>query len=217
VDFDVALPRRASIWLVTVNGAIEVSDLAGATHLRTVSGASTLSRMSGRITLEAVSGDVRVAGSTLEVEGSTASGDMIVEADSLGGLRLNAVSGDLLLRGVLLPGRPHRVDSVSGDLLLATPGGVTVAMRSLSGSVRSTVPVRDQQRNGERLVTVGDGAAELVFRTVSGNLRLEAPEPGPVTEARDADADTLATLRALERGEIDVDEAARRLEGVASV
>jgi hypothetical protein len=127
------------------------------------------------------------------------------------------------------------------------------------------MPVREEVRRGERVVTVGDGRATLQVRTVSGRLRLKdpgqaaepapppaavpfldavplpagvpplAPVPPPVPllppEPPDPPAppalpappatgpapveDPLATLLALERGEIDVDEASRRLGGTS--
>jgi hypothetical protein len=81
--------------------------------------------------------------------------------------------------------------------------------------------------SGRQLVH-GDGAARLRFRSLSGDFDLSGGESRgaadmqregvPPPEALDEAPreDSLEVLRALERGEIDVEEATRRLEGVQS-
>jgi hypothetical protein len=72
-----------------------------------------------------------------------------------------------------------------------------------------------------RQLVAGDGSARLRFRSLSGDLEFNthgardtsqhsASEPA---QDEPETADALDVLRALERGEIDVDEASRRLEG----
>jgi hypothetical protein len=229
IDFEAWVPRAASVTLWTVSGELDVEGLRGDLALRTVSGDATASDISGRLKLESVSGTVRVQGGRLSLKGSTASGDLFVGADPFEQVELSAVSGDIELNGSLLADCSHRVESVSGDLVVATDSGLTAALRSLSGRITSDVPVTQRSESGGRVAILGDGKAALQFRTVSGGLRLRRsaqalpqpiplPEPTPVTPSpgpTQPGDQALATLQALERGEIDVEEAERRLAGAA--
>ena len=57
---------------------------------------------------------------------------------------------------------------------------------------------------------MADDALESVLRLVADG-RLTAEEARPILDALAVDADDLDVLRALERGDIDLDEARRRL------
>jgi hypothetical protein len=75
-----------------------------------------------------------------------------------------------------------------------------------------------------RRVIVGDGAARITFSSMSGDLSItwprrisaEAPAGAPASAGESSEAtEQLDVLRALERGEIDVEEASRRLAEAA--
>lgn len=225
IDFDVELPHSARLELTAVNADITVRGLDGEQTYRTVSGDLRLDGVGGRVTIQTVSGDIRVErGKRLEFNGMTTSGDVVVMAETLADLRARTVSGDVRLTGKLEPGRRHSVETVSGDLNLRSTGGVTVEpSRAL-----------DIGRSARASVVVGDGSAQLVFRSMSGEERVSGPPatregwatspppaaarvPSEAAAARSAmsPATRLEVLRALERGEIDVEEAARRLEEVS--
>ena len=120
----------------------------------------------------------------------------------------------------------HRVSTINGDLSLGSDGGYSVSVRAVSGSIQTQVPTRREDGKGQRRVVVGDGRAGVTFRTVSGDLILRdagtrdagmrdagAPKTDAVVTPADRGEEMgmLALLEALERGEIDVDEASRRL------
>jgi hypothetical protein len=255
VDFDVTMPRGAVLRLAGVSADLDVRELRGGQEIRTVSGDVSMDDVAGRISVQSVSGDVLIRGTVIALDGTTTSGDLSAVAERIESVRARSVSGDLRLGGLLEPAGEHAIESISGDLELAPSGGVTVRMTGISGSVHSELPHRRESNGGRRAIVVGDGAATLTFRTMSGDVNLVrtpgsgAPEP-PVSEtspmrppdpprpmapqppappaprapaigpapnsalaAWDAGVDELVVLRALERGDIDVDEAARRLEG----
>lgn len=242
IDFNVELPHSARLELTAVNADVNVRGLEGEQTYRTVSGDLRLDAVGGRVTIQTISGDIRVErGKRLEFNGMTTSGDVVVMAETLADLRARTVSGDVRLTGKLEPGRRHSVETVSGDLNLRSTGGVTVEpSRAL-----------DIGRSARKSVVVGDGSAQLVFRSMSGEERVSGPPatgqawatgpewpsgetwaasapwttspppaaaPAPTTAAPAQTAVSPATrldvLRALERGDIDVEEAARRLEEV---
>jgi hypothetical protein len=98
---------------------------------------------------------------------------------------------------------------------------MTVSVRGLSSDVHASVPHRVEGSTDRRRLIVGDGAATVNFNSMSGDLSVvssrqaatEAPKPAmPAGPAAAPTADErLAILDALEKGEIDVDEALRRL------
>ena len=240
------MPRDARVDIKAVSGDITGQYLAGEQDYKTVSGDVRLQYVGGRMTAQSVSGDVRIdSGTKLELSSTTTSGDVTVEAQSFELVRVKTVSGDVRLTGRLSEGPRHTVESVSGDLTVRSAGGLTLEpSRAL-----------DIGRGGRQPIVVGDGRAQLTFRSMSGDGRvtgptgLEAPRPvrpvappspaapagavqrsgradgrldgglsvgaaGPTKQANQPPATRLDILRALERGEIDVEEAARRLEEV---
>jgi hypothetical protein len=271
VDFDVIMPRAAGLRLAGVSADLDVRGLSGGQEIRTVSGDVSMDDVAGRISVQSVSGDVLIRGATIALDGTTTSGDLSAVAHRIESVRARSVSGDLRLSGLLEPSGEHAIESISGDLELAPSGGVTVRMTGISGSIHSELPHRRESNGGRRAIVVGDGAATLTFRTMSGDLNLvrvpgsDAPEPpvsetspmrppdpprptppSPPTPPAPPDAprdrtvpippaapsafaggqephatspasveviDELSILQALERGDIDVDEAARRLAG----
>ena len=267
IDFDVMLPRGTAILLSGVSAELEISGMAGDQEIRTVSGDARLEAVAGRLMLQSVSGDINVNGGAMSLDATTTSGRMDIVADRLDQLQLRSVSADLRVAGALAEDGRHTIELVSGDLELAPTNGVTVRMSSMSGVLRSNLDVRRSREQGRRTLVVGDGAAVLTFRTMSGDATvtgavtaddsvpggpssrsgppqppraplapappepptppdpprppdaprpLEASRPAQAPPSHDTSAisadEHMAVLRALERGEIDVDEATRRLE-----
>ncbi len=262
VDFDVTMPRTATLRLAGVSADLDLRDLSGAMEVRTVSGDVSMDDVAGRIRLQSVSGDVLIRGAVISLDATTTSGDLSAVAERIQSVRARSVSGDLRLSGPLDPAGEHAIESISGDLELASPGGITARMTAISGSIHSELPHRRESNGGRRAIVVGDGSATVTFRTMSGDLNIaQAPGAGTpeplISEASPtrppdpprptaptapappappmppappafpgtpspqeamlgaaaAEMNELVILQALERGEISVDEAARRLEG----
>ena len=209
VEFDITLPRGARVDITAVSADIQATGLVGEQSYKTVSGDVALERVGGRISLTSVSGDVRLEGTQLvEPRAGTTSGDLEITAPNLRAMQLRTVSGDAQVRGGFDTGALHTIETVSGDVDIESTSGLTVEVRKgidLGGGLKQRV--------------VGDGAARLRFRSLSGDLHVmgvggergvkdqpfAAPQPN-----------SLEILQALERGEIDIEEAQRRLEGAGS-
>lgn len=218
VEFDVTLPRGARVDINAVSGDLDIQGLLGEQGYRTVSGDVTIVRGGGRVSVTTVSGDVELfADETLEPHVSTTSGDCEIAAPLVRALHVRTVSGDAEVRGSFDTGAMHAIESVSGDVDIEAMSGLTVEVRKgidLSGGSKQRV--------------VGDGAARLRFRSLSGDLHLAGSGEGrkaresrtaadvPLTPPAPAGPSSLEILQALERGEIDVEEAQRRLEGAGS-
>ena len=216
IEFEVDLPFNARVDLTAVSADIEARGLTGDQSYKTVSGDLRIEGTGGRVSAVTVSGDVSlIAARPAEINLTTTSGDIEASGDTFQPVRLKTVSGDMSVRGKFAPGPQHTAESVSGDLNIEAVNGLTV----------DTKRGLDLSKKDKRPMVTGDGRANLRFRSLSGDVRLSGfstarsePEPQhepPQPEQID-EADSLEVLRALERGEISVDEASRRLEGAGS-
>jgi hypothetical protein len=267
IEFDVAVPRGARVSINTVSSDIRSHFLTGEQSYKSVSGDIEVDPDGGRVRATTVSGDLEIrASEPIELNASTTSGDIRVSGAVLNALDIRTVSGDIEFEAGLATGPLHTIESISGDLSVESTTGVTVDVKSSMNFGRD---------RGSTMIA-GDGAAQLRFRTLSGDChvagarreersrdrhgkrgrqnheerRMEReaerhaervardfadddtrgwdirppmppmppmqpmspipPQPAP-TAAR-PQVDQLDVLRALERGEIDVEEASRRLQ-----
>jgi DUF4097 and DUF4098 domain-containing protein YvlB len=155
----------ASADVRTASGDVRLGDVDGDATLRSASGDIEAGRIGGNGRIETASGDVEVAHAVGELAARSVSGDMTIQAAD-GSVQANSVSGDVRLEAVQRG--QVKVQSVSGDVVVAVREGVRlwVDAQSLSGDMDSELPVSDGP--------VGDGEAELELRvkTVSGDLHL---------------------------------------------
>jgi hypothetical protein len=236
VEFDalVELPKGAELRLDTVSGDVSVDDLAGEQRYNTVSGDLSLTGVGGALGVNAVSGDIIVrAVSAITIEAQSVSGDLSLIGPMINALRANTVSGDIEVEGQLAPSGDYRLETVSGDATFGLVGDAVFEVRGIASDVSSDLDHRIEGRQDRRRVTVGSGGPTVLFNSMSGDLSINrprrldrlvpqppaAPAPpappaaaAPSAEPPSAD-EQLAILQALERGEIDVEEANRRLTG----
>lgn len=222
------LPAGSRIAFQGVSADLTASGFLAAQKYRTVSGDLVLTDVGGDIRIRGVSSDVSLrADAPIGLEANTVSGDLSIITPLFDELRVVTVSGDVELEGELAAGVEHRIETVSGDLMLGTSVGLALEVRGLSSDVDVSLPHRTEGSRDRRRYIVGDAAARLQFSSMSGDVSVHrprrsaappappaAPAPGapPAPPAPRLDDDEqLRVLRALERGEIDVDEAARRL------
>lgn len=245
-DLAIDAPRGATLVVDSSSGDITAESFTGEQRYRSASGDIRLRGVTGRLTVEAVSGDVdaTITGDAV-ISARTVSGDLALRAATIATLRATTTSGDVRLAGRLDGPGPFAIESVSGDALLALAGDVRVDLQTVAGDLRSEIPGRSESRPGKRSMTIGSGGSTLSVRTMSGDVRIVRASPvtrderaaalahaapptivvahdsaveSGVLDLTDAASDArLAILRALERGEIDVAAATRRLEALESV
>ena len=216
------LPLGAELHLAGVSSDVEVNGMRGEQRYATVSGDLRLRDLGGSVRLNAVSGDITIrAAEPISVTADAVSGDLAIIAPRLRSLRVSSVSGDVELEAELVKGGEFRIDTVSGDLAVGLIGPAIFEIRGLSTDVHSELDHRLEGRMDRRRLIIGQGGPTVIFSSMSGDVGVRAPRrmearpaaqaaasvPGPDAEAQ------LDVLRALERGEIDVDEATRRLGG----
>ena len=229
---DAVLPPGTEIAFEGVSTDLTASGFDGSQQYRTVSGDMVLDHVAGDVRVRDVSGDVSIrAEEPLRLEMHTVSGDISAVAPRFESLRLVTVSGDVELEGEFAADGQHRVETVSGDLSLGVVDGLTLEVRGLSSDTRVSVPHRSEGSRDRRRYIIGDGEGSLQFSSMSGDVavrpgrRASAPAPptpptppgaptpptSPIPAV--ADDEQMEILRALEAGEIDVDEATARLAG----
>lgn len=181
---EIEVPRDARLEISSGSGDVSVRDLVGSVAVRTVSGDVSLRGGGGDLHVETASGSLRaVAAAPLEATVRTISGDVEIEAPRMERTGITTVSGDVEIASVFAPAGDHLVSTTSGDVDLAVRGGVTIDARTVSGDVEVTHPdgrARDRRREP---VVIGDGAARLTVRTLSGDIEIR---PGRARPDRDA-------------------------------
>ena len=224
-EVEVTAPPGCQLEIRVVSGDLWASGFVGSQRFESVSGDLRLVEGGGELEIASVSGDVSVrAVEPAAMKVNTVSGDLSAEGPRFEHIRVNAVSGDVSFDGALGAAEPHAIDTVSGDARLASSSGMTISVRGLASDIHSSLPHRLEGSADRRRMVLGDGAATVTFNSMSGDLavtRSKQAAPAPLAAATNAGetapvaagGDRLAVLGALERGEIDVDEAVRRLGG----
>jgi hypothetical protein len=223
LNLEAELPVQTRLRLSGVSSDVTVTDLHGEQRYNTVSGDLSVVNAGGSVRLETVSGDASVrADEPLELHAQTVSGDLNILTPTLRSLRANTVSGDVQLEAELDPTGDFRVETVSGDMSVGLVGSATFEIHGLSTDVSSDLDHRLEGQIDRRRLVIGNGVPRLAFNSMSGDVHIRHPRrisprvapAQPATELSPADREAqLDVLRALERGEIDVDEATRRLAG----
>ncbi|HEX7197529.1 MAG TPA: DUF4097 family beta strand repeat-containing protein [Candidatus Limnocylindria bacterium] len=208
-------PRGTDIQFDGVSADLTVTGFGGSQQYRTVSGDLVLAAAGGDVRIKGVSGDVslRAEAALTSLDVNTVSGDVSAIAPRIEELRVATVSGDVEVEGHLTDGPGHRVETVSGDLSIGAGENLTVEVRGLSTDADIRLPHRSEGSRDRRRYIIGNGRPQLLFRSMSGDIEVRPPRRGaPNVAAATADDDgQLSVLQALERGEIDVEEATRRL------
>jgi hypothetical protein len=214
VSVEVDLPRGE-----VVSADIQATGLIGEQRYTSVSGDLYLTELGGQVRVSTVSGDATIRADTAaSIRAEAVSGDVSVIAPLFEGLRANTVSGDIELDGQLATDGDFRAETVSGDLTVRLAGDASFEVRGISTDISSDLDHRVEGRADRRRLIVGGGEPRFVFSSMSGDLsivrssRTVAAADAPPKVAM-APLDELAILQALERGDIDVDEASRRLAG----
>jgi hypothetical protein len=212
VEADV--PTNVELQLTGVSSDVDATDLRGEQRYRTVSGDLSASRVGGSVQLESVSGDTTIrADEPLDAQAQSVSGDVSIITPTLRSLRATTVSGDVEIEGELARDGDFRVETISGDFVLGLLGSATIEVHGLSTDVNSELDHRLEGQVDRRRVIIGSGGPRLLFNSMSGDVDVRRPRRlrAPARSEQSAPASQLDVLRALERGEIDVDEATRRL------
>ncbi|HEU0115136.1 MAG TPA: DUF4097 family beta strand repeat-containing protein [Thermomicrobiales bacterium] len=234
---------QADLRIDAASGDVRLGSVRGALHAQTASGnlVAQAARLE-RFTFRSASGDLALHGVTLargEHQIDTASGDVALELEtdegdaSPIGVAMTTMSGDVRIGpGVVrLRGKDNaagngagtivRVRTMSGDLsarAVARPAGATAAGDRVKNAGDRVAATGDRiMAAGDRIMAAGERAVAspeaAPDRPANDTIEPPAPPPAPAPMSG-RDAERLAILRSLEKGEISVDEATLRLDAV---
>ncbi len=173
VQLEIDLPATAEVTVDTASGEIEALNLRGEQRYRTASGDTRLRAAAGRIELNTVSGDaVLELAAAAELAIRSVSGDVAVSGGELTSLRVGTTSGDIRVDSPIRGRHGNQIDTLSGDVSLVAETGMRIEARTVSGDMTSDLPHKSEGRMGRRTLIVGDGAIEVTFRSVSGDLQV---------------------------------------------
>jgi len=243
VDYVIKVPYQCHVATDMVSGETKVQGAHGGLKLSTVSGNAEVADVAGDCQLKTVSGDIRARQMEGRLKVNTVSGDVKVKASQLASLQANTVSGDLTMSTALRPDGEYSAHSVSGEFKLEVPAGTrcTVAMSTVSGDLRCALP-HDvlENRKGSKRYAVNGGGVTVMFSSVSGDMSVRTGEGEtaavrePVSAAEDwsgaaedvapteppsaegaPSAARMRILKAIENGEMTVEEGIARLQALA--
>ena len=223
VDYEIEVPRGATVAVRSASGEIRLSAVEGAVELQSVSGDLFVTDVRGPLRLRTVSGDAAVDRCAGVLDANSVSGDLSFHSCAWPSGQVRTISGDVQGEVRLDAKDPIFFNTVSGDIELATPSPFELHFDTTSGDLDAPDGVMVQKLGRRAFVArSGEGGAEVHVHTVSGDVTVrradvsapDAPsaEPAARPAGRDRKAEALEVLRALEQGEIDADEAARRLD-----
>jgi DUF4097 and DUF4098 domain-containing protein YvlB len=195
----VQVPLQAALEVDTVAADIDVGGVAPRElSLQSVSGDVTANGAPRRATVESVSGDVTLTFNSASVEASTVSGDLSLNGrldgeaavervsgnirfdsrgERLAKFSAGTVSGDVDARLGLADGGEVRMESVSGDLVVAVPKDLSAEVSGESFSGDLAAPGAHVRREkfgpGASLdARYGAGKGTIRFETFSGDAEL---------------------------------------------
>ncbi|MBI5956062.1 MAG: DUF4097 family beta strand repeat protein [Chloroflexi bacterium] len=225
VNYEVQVPVWSQVSIRTVGGPVEVSDISGAVYVKSVSGDVQLANIQGSAIIDAVSGVTTVENLKGNFGAKLVSGDAKLVNCQLSSLWAKAVSANVSVQTSLIPQGSYAVNSVSGDFRLVVPREARCSVRAKTTSGRVYCDLPCQVVEGGRGFwqgVINEGGASVELRSVSGNLFIGGAEieSRPAAEPRMAppapaggpgDTPEMAILRAVERGELTVDQALAEL------
>jgi len=221
VDFTIQVPKNCSVKANCVSCNAVIQGLEGDIDVNNVSGDMKLSDLSGEFTSSNVSGDITAHNLSGPLNLNTVSGDVQIQESQIPTMIGKTVSGSLSVQTPLGEG-PYEFKTVSGDLKLLPPEdqGCIVKIRSISGNIRTSMPVTASEgHRSNKQITILDGGPEVNVKSVSGNVRIGAKaevvekadvEVKPIKSEKPAKSQ-LQILEEIDSGELSVEEAIKQL------
>jgi hypothetical protein len=235
---EIEVPRDARVEVGVAAGDVAVRDVRGGAVVRTASGDVSIKGAGGHVAVNASSGDVHViAADPVTLDVHSVAGDVRARAPRFDRVAVETISGDAEVAGTFAATVRHTISTVSGDVeLTVLSGGLAIEVKTVSGDLTCHHPDRREGDGRRRPLVIGDGAAQMSIRSMSGDIDVRAGRVAPPAPAAPAapvapapprppapppamstvpdgaqDAGTITILEALARGEIDVAEAERQL------
>lgn len=232
VDFDIRVPREASVEASTVSGDLAVTGTRGPHDLRSVSGDVTIEDVQGPTQVRSVSGDINAARFAGRVEANSVSGEIAFSRSRVKMPDVVTVSGDVAIDALTLPesGAESRLKTVSGDIeVIVADANAEIGYSTVSGDAVVEVNARvEKVGKRDRKILIGEGGPRVRVKSVSGDLKVArsrtdgvdpedeaaeaVPMGAPAPRRRGPSEAAREILARVARGELGVDDAASALD-----
>lgn len=230
-DLTLRVPHFSDVKARLVSGDARLADMSGTVDIETKSGDVAATNHRGDLLIHTVSGDVSLRSCAVTgLDLRTVSGGCLVESeiDQEGTYRVSSVSGDLRL---LIPEDQQctvRMHSLSGRLRCRLPhstprhrrretealindGGVEFLVRTISGNV-VVEAAKHLAQSGAGPAHATEGATVREREPETEPFGLDEGEAEETAPSSSTAAQRMEILRAIEEGEMSVDEGLDRLE-----
>ena len=196
-DYHLTIPVSMAIQISGMHADVTIEGTRSDIKVQTVSGDIAVTGGDGTLALTTIDGMISVRDGAGRLEATTTSDDVVVDGFR-GGIRVEAVSGDISLRrvdsrdvfaeavsgeveyeGTVRDDGTYLFSTHSGDLVVAIPENANVLIRAVAsmGDVESTFTLPTAARSGrrERSYRLGTGSASMELKVFSGDVRLVRP------------------------------------------
>ena len=167
---------KGDLIVRTVNGAVIVSDNAGAVSISSVQGPIRVARARGRLDLNSVNGPITLDDVTGRVNVETVNGSIELARVIADSVEASTVNGFVRFDGHFLNNGWYHFATHDGDIHIDLPKepDAEVYVATYSGEFSSDFPVSaPHARHGKGLqFTLGDGKAKLQLESFMGRIRL---------------------------------------------
>jgi DUF4097 and DUF4098 domain-containing protein YvlB len=161
---DITADELDDLRAKTASGGIEVDTVRRELTMHTASGDLRCVRVDGRASVSSTSGDAEVGSVGAGIEVRATSGNVRL-GDVCGDTKVVAVSGDVHVLS-LAQGSTHiRLVSGQVEVGIARGAALSVDAETMSGTVRSDIPLNPERGAGE-----GEPVVALTVRSVSGDI-----------------------------------------------
>ena len=174
IDYDITVPRNASLAPYTGSGDIEVQDVGQSLRAETGSGSLRVHGVHGPAALHTGSGDIQLEESAQgDVKLDTGSGSIRAKG-IVGGLRAQTGSGDMEIEGRIQTDWRLETGSGSVHLNLGQDARFNLNATTGSGDIRVRQSIANQENNHHRLSgAVNGGGPNLRINTGSGDIEIK--------------------------------------------
>jgi hypothetical protein len=167
--------QDVSGWFYTVTGAVRLGGVASSLDVLSMSGAVTLEATTPFARARAGSGALTLRGNPEDVDLSTISGGMTIDAPSIAHGQFSTVTGAIAYRGTPATAAILDFSSHAGNVELQMPreASGTFTLSTVSGSIANDLTAsRAAAGNHAMRLVLGSGTARVTVRTFKSEIRL---------------------------------------------
>ncbi|MBI3933931.1 MAG: hypothetical protein HY316_04510 [Acidobacteria bacterium] len=186
LDFEIRVPRQASVRVESERGEIVVRNLEGGLAIEGVSNAVALSQMKGRITVRTVDGPIQIQSAQGNVNADSISGDLKFVQVNGSELIANTNSGTIRYEGDFGAGGTYVLNNYSSpiDIFASAKASFDLTARAVMGLIESSLsfrptplgnPFRRLSPNKFLQGRFNSGESTVRVTSYSGTIRVRGP------------------------------------------